>query len=146
MTIIYTALKYEEAVVYDFIRYMTLDEKFIIFKGIKEDMLRKKNKKKKKNDDSEESEESEDDNSDEEDDDDDEKTDKLRSWKIIVSFTGPNNFIDEASKTIKAKVGELNKEYFKEGKTKKEKKIKTICKSVEFVCDMTNFMHCFEIY
>ena len=48
MTIIYTALKYEEAVVYDFIRYMTLDEKFIIFKGIKEDMLRKKNKKKKK--------------------------------------------------------------------------------------------------
>lgn len=48
MTIIYTALKYEEAVVYDFIRYMTLDEKFIIFKGIKEDMLRKKKKKKKK--------------------------------------------------------------------------------------------------
>jgi hypothetical protein len=117
------------------------------FRKINVDPLKakKKKKNKKNNDDSEESEESEEDNSDE-DDDDDEKTDKLRSWKIISSFTGSNSFIEESTKTIKSKVGELNKEYFKEGKTKKEKKIKTVFKSVEFVCDMTNFMHCFEIY
>ena len=35
LTIIYTALKYEEAVVYDFVKYTTLDEKYIIFKGLK---------------------------------------------------------------------------------------------------------------
>lgn len=47
LTVVYTALKYQEAQVYDFCRYMTLDEKYIILKGIKEDMIAKKNKKKK---------------------------------------------------------------------------------------------------
>lgn len=105
-----------------------------------------KNKKKSDNDDNsdEESEESEDDNDD--DSEEEEKAEKLKNWKIVVSFTGSNEFTEEAKAEIKNKVNELNKEYLKEGKTKKEKKIKVVFKSVDFVCDMTNYMHCFELY
>lgn len=35
LTVIYTYLKYEEAQVYDFCKFLTLDEKYLILKGLK---------------------------------------------------------------------------------------------------------------
>lgn len=37
LTVVYTELKYEEALVYDFVREMTLNEEFLILKGRKKD-------------------------------------------------------------------------------------------------------------
>lgn len=48
LTMVYTSLKYQEAKVYDFIRYLTLDQKYLIMKGVKQDLINKKNKKKNK--------------------------------------------------------------------------------------------------
>ena len=38
LTEVYTCLKYEEYFVYDFIRNMTLDEEYLIFKGRKREL------------------------------------------------------------------------------------------------------------
>ena len=74
------------------------------------------------------------------------KKSKLKKWKIVCSFTGGAEFTEESKILIKNKISDLNSHYVKEGKTKNEKNIKVIFKGIDFVCDMTDFMHCFEIY
>ena len=88
--------------------------------------------------------------SDEEDDDDeesgDEKSSKLKNWRIVCSLTGTETFIDETKTKLKSIITDLNSKYIEQKKAKTDtKKIKIMFKSVQFVCEMTNFMHCLEL-
>lgn len=104
-------------------------------------VLKKQKKDKTKKDDSDDEDED-----DSDDDEDEEKTAKLKNWKIVCSFTGGNEFPTSGKAKVKEEVKKINAKYFEEGKTKKEKKIKTVFKSLDFIEEMTNFMHCFELH
>jgi len=135
-----------EKVIIKFIDDINFKKAILIEKKNKK--MKKNKKNKKDNSDSEENSSSSEEESEDEEEssDEDEKKDKLKNWKVVCSFTGNNKFVEESKNKIKIIVGNVNKHYVKEGKTKKEKKIKTVFKSVDFVCEMTNFMHCLELY
>lgn len=120
------------------VSYKTIIKRVIDTVNFKESSIKKIQEEKKKVDSSEE----ESSDSEEE----EEKVVRLKSWKIVCTMTGSENFEKEAKDHIKLSIKEINKDYVSEGKTTKLKRVKAVFKNIDFVEEMTSFMHCFELH
>ena len=112
--------------------------------------VKSKNKNKIKESDNSDNDDSEDESlSDDENEEEEEETQNksrlLNNWRIVCSFSGEKEFISKSKTLIKEKIKVINNKYYEEKKTTKLKKIKTVFKNLEFIENMTNFMHCFEL-